>query len=160
MLEFPARVYTEEEVKIARSLIEKGYRHIVHINGSKNFKKKVAKASLLIKAVGSYDFFRTYIRSIKEIDGLTQLRQSEAEIWTNQYAVENAVDAASLFVQKANQMKEYIEGKLYYGGDAERRSFQKRKEFLEVLKKRSDDKGIIEECERLLKMWKESSLVY
>ncbi len=160
MLEFPERVYTEEEVKIARSLIEKGYRHEVQINGSKDFKKKVGKTLLLIKTAGFYDFFRTYIRSIKEIDGLTQLRQSEAEIWTNQYAVENAVDAASLFVQKANQMKEYLEGKLYYGGDAERRSFQKRKEFLEVLKKRSDDKEIIEECERLLKMWRESSLVY
>lgn len=160
MLEFPERVYTEEEVKTARSLIEKGYRHEVQINGSKDFKKKVEKTSLLIKTAGLYDFFRTYIRSIKEIDGLTQLRQSEAEIWTNQYAVENAVDAASLFVQKANQMKEYIEGKLYYGGEAERRSFQKRKEFLELLKKRSDNKKIADECERLLKMWKESSLVY
>ena len=159
-MEFPERVYTEEEVKTARSLIEKGYRHEVQINGSKDFKKKVEKTSLLIKTAGLYDFFRTYIRSIKEIDGLTQLRQSEAEIWTNQYAVDDAVDAASLFVQKANQMKEYIEGKLYYGGEAERRSFQKRKEFLEVLKKRSNDKKIVEECERLLKMWKESSLVY
>lgn len=159
-MEFPERVYTEEEVKTARSLIEKGYRHEVQINGSKDFKKKVEKTSLLIKTAGLYDFFRTYIRSIKEIDGLTQLRQSEAEIWTNQYAVENAVDAASLFVQKANQMKEYIEGKLYYGGEAERRSFQKRKEFLELLKKRSDNKKIADECERLLKMWKESSLVY
>lgn len=147
-------------MKTARSLIEKGYRHEVQINGSKDFKKKVEKTSLLIKTAGLYDFFRTYIRSIKEIDGLTQLRQSEAEIWTNQYAVENAVDAASLFVQKANQMKEYIEGKLYYGGEAERRSFQKRKEFLELLKKRSDNKKIADECERLLKMWKESSLVY
>lgn len=159
-MDFPKRVYTEEEVTTARNLIDKGYKHRVQIDGSEAFKKKTGRISLLIKTAGFYDFFRTYIRRIKEIDGLTQLRQSEAEIWANQYAVENAVDAASLFVQKANQMKEYIEGELYYGGEAEKRSFQKRKEFLETLKKKSSDRKTVRECDRLLELWKESSLIY
>jgi hypothetical protein len=57
-------------------------------------------------------------------------------------------------------MKEYLESKLYYGGAAEKRSNEKRIEFLEALKRKSKDKTVIEECEKLLKMWKESSLVY
>ena len=75
-------------------------------------------------------------------------------------AVENPVDAASMFVQKANSMKEYVESKLYNGGEAEKRSYGKRKEFLKILKNKSSGKQVIDECERLLKMWRESSLVY
>jgi hypothetical protein len=93
-----------------------------------------------------------------EIDGITQLRETEVAIWANKFAVESPVDAASLFVQKAYHMKEYLEGKLYYGGDAENRSVAKRIEFLKVLKDKSTDKHVKEECERLLNMWKDSSL--
>ena len=65
-----------------------------------------------------------------EIDGITQLRETEVAIWANKFAVENPVDAASLFIQKAYHMKEYLEGELYYGGNAEKRSVAKRIEFL------------------------------
>jgi len=159
-LEFPKRVYTEEEVKKAKDLIDKGYRHRLKVKGNPIFEQKVRQALTLIKTVGYYDFFRTYIRSIIEIDGLTQLREAEAAIWANKYAVENPVDAASLFMQKANHMQEYLEGKLYYGGEAEKRSVAKRIEFLKALKERSREKEIKEECVRLLKLWDESSLVY
>jgi hypothetical protein len=159
-LRFPDRIYTEDEVKQAKTIVDQGYKHQVQIIGSPDFKTKVKEALELVKVAGFDEFFRTYIRSIKEIDGLTQLRQAEAAIWANTYAVENEVDAASLFVQKANHMREYLEGKLYYGGEAERRSFEKRREFLEVLKKKSHEKDVTEECERLLQMWKEGSLVY
>jgi hypothetical protein len=159
-MQFPERVYTEEEVKQAKALIDKGYKHKTQIIGNTEFKEKAEKTLRLIKVADFYDFFITYIRSIKEIDGLTQLRQSEASIWTNEYAVENPVDAASLFIQKANSMKEYLEGKVYYGGEAEKRSFEKRKEFLKLLRNKSPEKQVIDECERLLKMWDESSIVY
>jgi hypothetical protein len=160
ILEFPRRIYTEEEVKEAKDLIDNGYKHRLRTQGGPNFKLKVRKALELVKVAGYYHFLRTYIRSIKEIDGLTQLRQAEATIWANDYAVENPVDAASLFVQKASHMKEYLEGELYYGGTAEKRSDEKRIEFLRSLKRRSREKAVVEECERLLKMWEESSLVY
>jgi hypothetical protein len=159
-MEFPERVYTEEEVRQAKALIDKGYRHELQILGNSEFKEKVEKVLRLMKAADFYDFLTTYIRSIKEIDGLTQLRQSEASIWTNEYAVKNPIDAASMFVQKANSMKEYLEGKLYYGGEAEKRSYEKRQEFLKVLKNKSSEKQVIAECERLLEMWSESSLAY
>jgi hypothetical protein len=159
-LEFPKRVYTYGEVKAAKELIDKGYKHRLIIRGSQAFKQKVKEALGLISIAGYYDFLRTYIRCITEIDGLTQLRESEATIWANKYAVENPVDAASLFVQKAHHMKEYLESKLYYGGKAEKRSVEKRIEFLEALKSKSNEKNVKEECERLLKFWNESSLVY
>lgn len=159
-MEFPKRVYTYGEVKAAKELIDKGYKHRLIIRGSQAFKQKVKEALGLISIAGYYDFLRTYIRCITEIDGLTQLRESEATIWANKYAVENPVDAASLFVQKAHHMKEYLESKLYYGGKAEKRSIEKRIEFLEALKSKSNEKNVKEECERLLKFWNESSLVY
>lgn len=157
-MEFPERVYTIEEVKKAGELIKKGYRHRLTVKGSQNFKHRVKQALEFVRTASYHDFLRAHIRSIIEIDGLTQLREADAAIWANKYAVENPVDAASLFIQKANQMKEYLEGKLYYGGEAERRSVEKRIEFLETLKKKSRNKEVRAECERLLKSWRESVL--
>jgi len=159
-LEFPERVYTEKEVKTARELVYKGYKHSLTVEGSPNFKQKINQALELVKTAGYYEFLRTYIRKIIEIDGLTQLRETEAAIWANKFAVENPVDAASLLIQKANHMKEYLEGKLYYGGTAEKRSVEKRIKFLEVLKEKSQDESVKEECSRLLQMWEDSSTVF
>lgn len=159
-MEFPQRIYTEAEVRKAKDLIDKGYRHSLTVKGSPEFQQKVKQALELVKTAGYHDFLRTYIRQIEEIDGLTQLHNSEATIWANRYAVENPVDAASLFIQKANHMKEYLELKHYYSGEAEKRSVTKRIEFLGTLKNKSQEKEIIAECERLLKLWHESSLVY
>ncbi|MGB9777911.1 MAG: hypothetical protein ACPLW8_00760 [Candidatus Bathyarchaeales archaeon] len=160
MGEFPERVYTHEEVKKAKELVDKGYKHRLKIKGDAVFKEKVRQALKLVKTAGYYDFLRTYIRSIAEINGLTQLRESEASIWANKYAVENPVDAASLFVQKAHHMQEYLGGKLYYGGMAEKRSVKVRIEFLKKLREKSRKKDVRNECEKLLKIWNESFLVY
>lgn len=159
-MNFPERVYTAKEVKAAKELIDNGYKHLLTAEGSPSFKQKVTETLELIKTAEHYEYLRTYIRQIIEIDGLTQLRETEATIWANKYAVENPVDAASLFIQKASQMKEYIEGKLYYGGSAERRSIEKRIEFLQVLQNKTSKKVVKVECARLLKMWEESSLAY
>ncbi|MGA3112773.1 MAG: hypothetical protein ABSE15_12245 [Candidatus Bathyarchaeia archaeon] len=160
MIEFPERVYTAEEVKIAKELVAQGYKHNPTVEGSAEFMEKINQVLEFVKTAGYFDFFRSYIRKIMEIDGLTQLRETEAAIWANKFAVENIVDAASLFVQKAYIMKEYLEGELYYGGNAEKRSVAKRIEFLNTLSEKSDDKNVKEECERLLQMWKESSLAF
>ena len=144
----------------AKSLIDEGYKHRIRIIGSPKFKQSVKEAIELLRIASCYDFLRTYVRNIKEIDGFTQLRQADAAIWTNKYAMENPVDAASVFVQKANHMKEYLEGKLYYGGQAEKRSDEKRIEFIEILKEKSSNGKTRDECDKLLKMWHESSLVY
>jgi len=159
-LEFPERVYTEKEVKTARELVNKGYKHNLTVEGSPNFKQKVKETLELVKTAGYYELLRTYIRKIIEIDGLTQLRETEASIWANKFAVENPVDAASLLIQKANHMKEYLEGELYYGGTAEKRSVEKRIKFLEVLKEKSQNENVKKECARLLQMWEDSATAF
>ncbi len=159
-MEFPERVYTEEEHKKAKKLTDEGYKHELAVSGDPRFVGKVNEALELAKTAGYYEFLRTYLRHIKEIDGLTQLRETEVAIWANKFAVENAVDFASLLIQKAHHMKEYIDGELYYGGASEKRTVQKRMEFLEILRTKSMDKAVQAECERLLEMWRESSLAY
>jgi hypothetical protein len=159
-LSYPEKVYTTEEVKTAKKLIDEGYKHNLTVEGTPDFKEKVNQSLNLIKTAGYFEFFRAYIRKIMEIDGITQLRETEAAIWANKFAVENPVDAASLLIQKAYHMKEYLEGELYYGGNAEKRSVTKRIEFLQVLKDKSSDENVKEECERLLQMWKDSSLAF
>jgi hypothetical protein len=57
-------------------------------------------------------------------------------------------------------MKEYLGGELYYGGNAEKRSVAKRIEFLQALKEKTKDNSVKEECQRLLEMWKDSSLAF
>lgn len=159
-MSFPDRVYTTEEVKNAKTLVDQGHKHNLIVEGTPEFRKQVNNALELIKTAEYYDFLQSYIRKIMEIDGITQLRETEVAIWANKFAVENPVDAASLFIQKAYHMKEYLEGELYYGGNAEKRSVAKRIEFLQNLKTKTEDKEIQEECERLLEMWKDSSLAF
>ncbi len=157
---FPERVYTEDEHEQAKKLVESGYKHELAINGDAAFVAKVNEALELLKTAECYDFLRTYFREIKELDGLTQLRETEVAIWANKFAVENAVDFASLLIQKAYHMKEYLEGELYYGGASEKRTVQKRIEFLDTLKTKTSDPSIKAECARLLEMWRESALAY
>ncbi len=160
LMDFPERIYTVEEHKRAKELTDKGYKHHLSVDGSLDFRQRVYQVLELVKIAGYYEFLRTYVRKIIEIDGLTQLRETEAAIWANKFAVENPVDAASLFVQKTHQMKQYIDGEVYYGGASEKFSVEKRIEFLEKLKNVSQEKEVQEECDKLLQMWKESSLAY
>ena len=157
-MEFPERVYTKQEHKQAKKMVDSGYKHEIVVSGEPNFVEKVNKALELSKTAGSYEFIRTYIRRITEIDGITQLRETEVAIWANKFAVENVVDFASLLVQKAYHMKEYLEGEVYYGGASEKRTVQKRIEFLEILMSKTADSNVKDECDRLLEMWHESSL--
>ena len=159
-MEFPERVYTEAEHKAAKELIDQGYKHRLAVEGSLDFRQKVYRALELVKIADCYEFLRTYIRKIIEIDGITQLRETEVAIWANKFAVENPVDAASLFVQKTYHMQQYINGEIYYGGASEKRSVEKRMEFLETLMNKTHEQEVKDECARLLQMWKDSSLAY
>jgi hypothetical protein len=156
LLSFPERVYTVEEVKKAVELIRKGYQHNLELNGSQDFKSKAEEALQLIKTAGYYDFLSTYIRQIRESDGLSQLRETEVAIWTNNIVVADSIDAAGLFVQKAQQMKDFLEGKLYYE-TGEIRAVEKRIEFLKTLRVKSKNPTIKKKCEEHLKRWVETT---
>ena len=154
-MRFPERVYTAEEVKTAKELIEKGYRHRLRVEGSPEFRRKVKEALKLIKTAKYYDFLRTYIKQIVEIDGFSQLRESEAAAWLNNYAVADSVEAASFVIQKAQQMKDYVEGRLYYD-KGEINAVKKRIEFLETLNNRTQSQAIRKKCGEILEEWAES----
>ena len=151
---FPERVYTVEEVKKARALIAKGYKHRLRVVGSQDFKRKVKETLKLIKTAKYYNFLRTYIRQIREIGGLSQLREAEVAIWANKYAVADPIEAAGFIIQKAQQMKDFIEGRLYYD-KGEAQAIKKRIEFLETLRDRSKDQTVKKDCEENLKRWGE-----
>jgi hypothetical protein len=153
-MDFPERVYTKDEVKTARTLIENGYKHELQTKGSPEFVAKVEKALQLIKTAGYYDFLRTYIRVIREITGLSQLREEEAAIWFNVKALGDPIEDAGFIVQKTKQMKDFIEGRLYYE-TAEIRAVNKRIEFIEALKNKTDDPALKKRCEENIKRWNE-----
>jgi hypothetical protein len=153
-MDFPERVYTKEEVKQARTLIENGYKHDLKVNGSPEFVARVEKSLELIKTAGYYDFLRTYIRVIREITGLSQLREEEAAIWFNVKALDDPIDDAGFIIQKAQQMKGFIEGKQYYE-TGEIKAVNKRLEFVEKLRDKTDDPALKKKCEDNLKRWKE-----
>lgn len=158
-MEFPERVFTEEEVKQARELIEKGYKHKLQVTGSPEFKKKMTEVLSLIETAGYYEFLTTYIREIKEIEGLSQLHEADAAIWANMPLLSDSVDAASFIVQKVHQMKDYIEKKLYYG-TGETAEIEKRLEFLKKLREKSQSKEIKQKCDELLKRWEDTKMMF
>ena len=155
---FPERIFTQKEVEEARKLIKGGYRHRLTVEGSPSFREKVVEALELIKIARYYPFLQTYIRSIVEVQGLSQLREAEATLWANKYAVADPIEAAGFLIQKAQQMKDYLEGKLYYD-KAEKRAVEKRLKFLEALKNRSKDDTLKRKCEEALKRWDEGKLL-
>jgi hypothetical protein len=158
-MEFPERVFTEEEVKQAQDLIEKGYRHKLQVTGSQEFKKKMTNVLSLIETAGYYEFLTTYIREIKEIEGLSQLHEADVVIWANMQMLVDPIDAASYVVQKTQQMKDYIESRLYYGA-GEMAAIEKRLEFLEKLKEKSLSKEIKQRCDELLKQWEDTKMMF
>ncbi len=156
---FPERIYTQEEVDKARELVQKGYKHSLMIEGSSQFKKEMRKVIGLIKTAGYYDFLRTYLRGIIEMEGFSQLRESDAAMWANMSMLDDLVNAASYVVQKAQQMKDYLEGRLYYG-TGEIAAIEKRLEFLEVLRSKSSSLEVRKRCEALLKEWAETKMQF
>ena len=153
-MDFPERVYTKDEVKQAKEAIDNGYKHNLQTKRSPEFATKVQKALDLIKTAGYYEFLRTYIRTIKEIEGLSQLREQEAAIWYNIKALDDPIDDAGFIIQKTQQMKDFVDGRLYYE-TGEIKAVNKRLEFIETLKNKTDDPEIKRRCEENLKRWNE-----
>ena len=156
---FPERIYTQAEVDKARELIQKGYKHSLVIEGSPEFRHKMQKVMELIKTAEYYDFFRTYIRSVVEMEGFSQLREADAAIWANMTMLNDTVDAASYIVQKAQQMKDYVEGKLYYE-KGEIAAIEKRLEFIKALKTKSSDPDVRSKCDELLRRWEDTKIQF
>ncbi len=158
-LVFPERVYTQEEVDKARELVQKGYKHSLVIEGSAQFKDTMREVLELIKVADYYDFVRTYLREIIEIEGFSQLHESDVALWANMSTLDDVVNAASYVVQKAQQMKDYLNGNLYYG-TGEIGAIEKRLEFLRTLQSKSESKEVKARCMQLLREWADTRLQF
>jgi hypothetical protein len=158
-LVFPERVYTQEEVDKARELVQKGYKHSLVIEGSDQFKDTMREVLELIKVADYCDFVRTYLREIIEIEGFSQLHESDVALWANMSMLDDVVNAASYVVQKAQQMKDYLHGNLYYG-TGEIAAIEKRQEFLRTLQSKSESKEVKARCAQLLKEWADTRLQF
>jgi hypothetical protein len=55
-LKFPQRIYTTEEVKTAKKLIDEGYKHRLRTKGNQNFNQKVKQALQLVKTADTTSF--------------------------------------------------------------------------------------------------------
>ena len=156
---FPERVYTQEEVDKARELVQKGYKHSLVIEGSDQFKDTMREVLELIKVASYYDFVRTYLREIIEIEGFRQLHESDVALWANMSMLDDVVNAASYVIQKAQQMKDYLNGNLYYG-TGEIAAIEKRLEFLRTLQSKSESKEVKARCMQLLREWADTRLQF
>jgi len=153
-LSFPEHVYTLEEFRAARSALASGYKHELKISGSMKFRRKVRGILGLIELAGYLEFLRTYIREVKEVDGLGQLREADAAIWLSSLNLSNPVECARFVIQKALQMQAYLEGRPWYNlGElaATRGSI----EFLHQLRRHLNDGRKKAQCEEAIRLWTE-----
>lgn len=148
---FPDRIYTLEELTKARELIKKGYKHELEVEGSDEFKLKVNTALKMIQTACYLDYLKTYIKSIVEINGVSQLRDTDATIWANIYTVKNAIEAAAYIIEKAKRMENYIEGEPYSEVE-EIEAVEKSVEFLQALKKNSLDDSVKDQCYEIIEL--------
>lgn len=151
-MEFPSRIYTLDEFKRARECVEKGYKHRLKIVGSLIFRSRVKVIMELIRKARYYDYLRTYIRQIEEINGLSQLREADAMLWLNLDIVKDPIEGARFIIQKTEQMKDYLAGNQYYE-KGELAAVRKSVEFLQVLKNKRIDEELRKKCEEAVKMW-------
>lgn len=155
---FPKRIYTVEEYMAARKALAEGYKHRLRIDGSPEFKIKIKEILNLVKKAKYYVFLRTYIRRICEMEGLSQLREAEATIWLNHYMIENPFAGARFIIQKAEQMKSYLEGKIYYIS-GELSAVRKSIVFLTKLRDSLNNEELKAQCDELLRQWTEDQVL-
>lgn len=158
LAKFPRRIYTVREFEAAREALAEGHKHHLRVVGSPEFRKKVKEILTYIKTARYYDFLITYIRRISEVNGVSQLREADATIWLNVYMVENRFEGARFVIQKAEQMRRYLEGKMYYI-KGETPAVAKSVMFLEVLSSKIKDEEVRARCEEVLKQWKGARIV-
>ena len=158
VLRFPNRIYTIEEFLRARKSIEEGHIHRLRVIGPAHFKVKIKEALTLIKKAKYYRFLRTYIRKLCEIEGMSQLREAEASLWLNKHIINNPIECARFIIQKAYQMKAYLDGKKYYL-KGEIPAINESIVFLERLEEKLINTQMKRKCKESIKLWTEETIL-
>jgi hypothetical protein len=151
-MSFPKRVYTLDEYRKARAAIRNGHKHRLIIIGDNHFKDLVIRILDLVQTAGYEELLRTYIRQIRQIEGISQLREMDASIWMNTFVAQDSLEGARFVVQKMFQMKAYIEGRVWYllGESA---AVTESLEFLRILRERLKDPELKTRCDRVINAW-------
>jgi hypothetical protein len=151
-LDFPERIYTRDELSMARKAIAEGHKHELVVTGEPVFKELVTKILELIDLTNYGELLRTYIREIHQIDGISQLRETDASIWLNTLITEDSIEAARFVVQKTFQMQAYIEGRAWYIL-GELPAVRSSVEFLRKLREQLKDSELKARCDREIEEW-------
>jgi len=130
----------------------------MRIVGSPTFKNSVKEILTLIRKAGYHNFLRTYIRTIAEIDGVSQLREAEATIWLNTDMVKDIVEGARFIIQKTEQMKDYLAGEQYYE-KGELSTVKKSIDFLQDLRKKRLTEELKKKCDEAIKLWTKETIL-
>jgi hypothetical protein len=149
---FPERVYTLDEYRKARAAIKNGHRHRLRLVGDVHFRDLVFRILDLIKLAGYDGFLRTYIKQICQIEGISQLRETESSVWMSNVVAQDSLEGARFVTQKTFQMKAYIEGRAWYFS-GESAAIKESLEFLRVLKERLKDPELRTRCEKMIEAW-------
>ena len=75
------------------------------------------------------------------------------------YLLEDSIEASSFFIQKASQMKFFLEDKVYYGHEGEKSAIDSRIDFLRSLEEKSEEMKIKERCRQKIRMWEDSKFL-
>lgn len=151
-MSFPERIYTLDEYRKAKVAIGKGHKHRLRIIGDVYFKDLVTRILDFVQVAEYEELLRTYIRQIRQIEGISQLRETDASIWMNTVTAKDSVEGARFVVQKMFQMKAYMEGKIWYLL-GESLAVKESLEFLRMLKERLKDPELRIRCDRVLDAW-------
>jgi len=151
-MDFPERIYTLDEFREARAAIAGGHKHKLVIDGDASFKEMVEKILDLIDLAGYGELLRTYIREIRQIEGISQLREMEASIWLNKLVAEDPIEGARFVVQKMLQMQAYMEGRVWYIL-GELPAVRGSVKFLRKLRKQLKDPELRARCDQVIKEW-------
>jgi len=151
-MDFPERIYTLDEFMEARTAIAKGHKHKLAITGDDPFKGLVERIVDLIDLAGYGELLRTYIREIRQIGGISQLRETEASIWLNRLVAEDPIEGTRFVVQKVLQMQAYIEGRAWYIL-GELPAVRGSVEFLKKLREQLKDPELRTRCDRVIMEW-------
>ena len=157
-MNFPNRIYTIEEFIRARKSIAEGNIHCLKVIGQSTFKSRVREIVSLIKKTEDYNFLQIYIRKICEIEGMSQLRETEATIWLNKYVINNPIESARFIIQKTYQMKAYLDGEKYYL-KGELPAINASINFLQKLEEKLINEKMKIKCKESIKQWTEDTIL-
>jgi hypothetical protein len=151
-MNFPERIYTLDELKKARVAIASGYKHDLKVVGDTQFNDKISLVIELVELAGYKELLRTYIRELRQIEGVSQLRETDATIWLNPMTLEDPIEGTRFIMQKVFQMKSYIEGAAWYIM-GELPAVRKSIDFLNELRSRLDDEELKAKCSQVIDEW-------